>query len=575
MNNVMQYKQMIKQGFAIVDKNYIIQYVDDGLSDILKADREYLIQKNIKQITPAIGNLKFTDDSSAKYIQSPHHKEIYFQINKMPIPLEDTFLIFCFDYSRYKVLLEQLNDLNEQIYLYQSMLNDLQDGVFITNGDGETLFVNDAFLSLSNLTREDIIGKTVYYLIENKIVPNSCCAKVLETGSPTSTINNYYEGKSCLVSGHPIFDSNMELKMAFSIIRDVSELEQLKQRLEKEKNLSITYKTKIKQLENKNTSKPMINNSKSMANIYDKIPKIANLDTSILILGETGVGKDFLAKYIHDIGNRGEEGPFLKINCGAIPEPLLESELFGYEAGAFTGASKNGKPGLFELANNGTLYLDEIGDMPYNLQVKLLSALQDKKAYRLGGHELIPFNSRVIAATNADLEELVKQKKFRIDLYYRLNVIDIKIPPLRHREDDIIPLAMKFLNEFNHQYDQNKYFASETLELCLLYEWPGNIREMKNLIERLVIISDKDCIEPETFYNQIAHKSNLNYDLAFTNAPNFNIEDSYGLKAKVERYESYVIKNTLQKADTLKEAANILNIDISTLVRKKKKYGIQ
>lgn len=561
-------------GFAIINKNYVVQYLSDDFSRILQYSKESILNKNLALFLPHINNFSLKTDSEIKKTRTSLGQDIDIQIKNISSFMKDAYLVFCFDFSNYEVLLKQLNESNERIYLYQSMLNNLQDGVFITDDKGETLFVNDAFLSLSGLKRCDIVGKTVYYLMSHKIVPNSCCAKVLETKSPSSTLNHYYHGKSCLVSGSPVYDSNNQLKMVVSVIRDVSELEQLKQSVEAEKSLALSYRSKLKQLEENNQSQPLVTKSKSMSDIYDKAFKVANIDSSILILGETGVGKDFLAHYIHKISKRSEEGPFLKINCGAIPEQLLESELFGYEAGAFTGASRNGKAGLFELANNGTLFLDEIGDMPYSLQVKLLSAIQDKKMYRIGGNKVINFNCRIIAATNADLEELVNQKKFRIDLYYRLNVINVKIPPLRHRKEDIIPLAMKFLSQFNEQYEQSKYFASRTLELFLIYDWPGNIREMKNLVERLVIISDKNCIEPEVFYEQILDKSKVNHEDLFIRSLGNGNSGQLTLKQKLEGYEIHIIREAIEKFRTLKEAADYLSIDLSTLVRKKKKYNI-
>ncbi len=574
MNNTFTSVGAVPFGFAIINKDYKVQYLNDDFSRILQYSKESVLNKNLELFLPHIKSFNLKTDSEIKKMRTSLGQEIDVQIKCIPSLTKDVFLVFCYDFSNYEFLLKQFNESNEKIYLYQSMLNNLQDGIFVTDEKGKTLFVNDAFLSLANLKRSDILGKTVYYLMSHKIVPNSCCAKVLETKSPSSTLNHYYQGKSCVVSGNPVFDSNNQLKMVVSVIRDVSELEQLRQRLEAEKSLALSYKAKLKELEEKSHSQPLVTKSKAMSDIYEKAFKVANIDSSVLILGETGVGKDFLASYIHKISKRSEEGPFLKINCGAIPEHLLESELFGYEAGAFTGASRNGKAGLFELANNGTLFLDEIGDMPYSLQVKLLSAIQDKKMYRIGGNKVINFNCRIIAATNADLEDLVKQKKFRIDLYYRLNVINVTIPPLRYRKEDIIPLAMEFLNQFNEQHEQSKYFASRTLELFLIYDWPGNIREMKNLVERLVVISDKNCIEPEMFYEQILDKSKVDYESFFAKSLNNENIEQTTLKQRLESYEAHIIKETVDKFRTLKEASDYLDIDLSTLVRKKKKYNI-
>lgn len=574
MNTINSSKKTMPFGFALVNNDYIVQFLNDNFSKILQYSKESMMNKDLSLFIPHIKSYNLEQECKIIKLRTSLGQYVDVEIVNISNSINNNYIIFCYDFSKYEELPKQLNESNEKIYLYQSLLNSLQDGIFLTDDKGKTLFVNDAFLSLSNLKRSEVIGKTVYYLMSHKIVPNSCCAKVLETKSPCSTLNHYFHGKSCLVSGSPVLDSNNQLKMVVSVIRDVSELELLRQNLESEKSLALSYKAKLKQLEEINNSEPLVTKSKVMSEIYDKALKVANIDSSILILGETGVGKDFLAQYIHKISKRGEEGPFLKINCGAIPEQLLESELFGYEAGAFTGASRSGKAGLFELANNGTLFLDEIGDMPYNLQVKLLSALQDKKMYRIGGNKVINFNCRIIAATNADLAELVKQKKFRIDLYYRLNVINISIPPLKYRKEDIIPLAMEFLNQFNEEYGTIKYFASRTLELFLIYDWPGNIREMKNLVERLIVISDKNCIEPEVFYEQVLDKSKINYDSFFIRGSSIDNEGKPTLKQKLESYEAHIIKESIDKFRTLKEASDYLDIDISTLVRKKKKYNI-
>lgn len=572
MNNFFFTYKNMSFGLAIINQSYVVQYLNNDFSTILQYDKKSLLNKRLDIFLPKIKDFSLKTDSDIKRVRTILGQDIYVQIKNISDYLKDKFLVCCFDLSNYDVLIKQLNESNEKIYLYQSLLNSLQDGVFITDDKGKTLFVNESFLSLSGLERSDIIGKSVYYLTSQKIVPNSCCARVLENKSPCSTINNYYQGKSCLVSGNPVYDSNNKLKMVIATVRDVSELEKLKQKLEIEKTLSMNYKTQIKLLEEKNYE-PLVTKSKVMTDIYDKLFKIANIDSSILILGETGTGKDFLANYIHRISKR-SEGPFLKINCGAIPEQLLESELFGYESGAFTGASKSGKAGLFELANNGTLFLDEIGDMPYNLQVKLLSVLQDKKMYRIGGNKSINLSCRIIAATNLDLDKLVEQKKFRIDLFYRLNVINFKIPPLRHRKEDIIPLATNFLNQYNQQYGQKKYLSSKTLEFLLIYDWPGNIREMKNLIERLVVVSDNDLINPDMFYKHISDKSKTKFEDYFIRCISEDINKKSTLKQKLESYEAYIIKETIEKHRTLKEAASQLDINLSTLVRKKKKYNI-
>jgi PAS domain S-box-containing protein len=483
------------------------------------------------------------------------------------------YYMFIFsDLSLKEELFNHTKYLNEEIFLYTQMLNTLQDGIYITDEVGKTLYANDSFLNLSGLNRNELLGKTVYEMRSKGILPNSCCAEVIEKKMHVSTINNYYQGQKCLVSGSPIFGSDNTLKRTIAIVRDVSELDHLMNKLSEEKPFLLNHYDNFKKDSKINLVSNHINTlNVKMNTIYKKAKKVSNVDSTILILGETGVGKDLLTSYIHESSDRYKTGNLIKINCGAIPEHLLESELFGYEDGAFTGALKSGKKGLFEEANNGTLFLDEIGDMPYNLQVKLLSAINDKKFHKVGSTKEIEFNARIISATNVNLKKLVAKKKFRADLYYRLNVISFKIPPLKERHEDIIPLARNFLNYYNDKYKKTKYFSEELLKLFLIYDWPGNIREMKNIIQRFVLISESPCIDVALFEEQVL-------DIGEKHSFNFHktkIDMSKKtLKHQLEMHEISIIKRVLATSDTLKEASKKLDIDISTLVRKKQKYNI-
>lgn len=554
-------KYDLNLGFIITDDKFNILYCNEYFkTNIIKTD---ILNK---KITIFFQDLNVDMDKnlySVKYIDD----SVYYVIhNKLKLYNHDLYTFFFYEFTIGSELEKQIARLNSQQYLHNEMLNKLKDGIYITDELGTTIFVNDAFLNLSGLTREQIIGKTVYDLRKYDILPNSCCAKVIETMGPVSTINHYYKGQRCLVSGSPIFDENGNLSKTIAVIRDVSELDVLMKTITKDKNLFVKsdYNLQTKEV---NDPVEIINNIR-MKNIYKKAKKIANVDSTILVLGETGVGKDFIATYIHSISNR-KNGKFIKINCGAVPEHLLESEFFGYEEGAFTGAQKGGKKGLFEEANGGILYLDEIGDMPYTLQVKLLSAINDKMFYRIGGISPIEFNARIIAATNHDLQKLVEEKKFRADLYYRLNVVTLLIPPLRSRKEDIIPLTTQFLEYYNNKYGKNSYFTSNCLENFLIYEWPGNIRELKNIIERLVLMTDNAGIDTDLFREHLILTENN------TGLTDLFLSDRKTLKEKTEEYEKEIIESTLAVSKNMKEAALRLGIDISTLVRKKQRYSIR
>lgn len=553
-------KNDVDLGFVITDNKLNVLYCNDYFkNNITKTD---ILNK---KITMFFHDINVDKDKSLYSVKNKDNSGYYVIHNKFKLYNHDLYNFFFYDFTIGSELHKQIERLNSQQYLYNEMLNKLQDGIYITDEKGTTIYANDAFLNLSGLTRDQIIGNTVYDLRKNNILPNSCCARVIETLAPVSTINHYYKGQRCLVSGSPIFDEKGNLARTIAVIRDVTELDMLMKTIAKEQNLFIQSDYKVDTEVMEDDPEDILNNIK-MKNIYEKAKKISKVDSTVLILGETGVGKDFIAKYIHSISHR-SKGKFIKINCGAVPEHLLESEFFGYEEGAFTGALKGGKKGLFEEADGGTLYLDEIGDMPYTLQVKLLSAINDKMFYRIGGTHPIEFNARIIAATNHDLKQLVEEKKFRADLYYRLNVVTIVIPPLRNRKEDIIPLSAQFLEYYNNKYGKNCYFSSGCLQSFLIYDWPGNIRELKNIIERMILMADGAEIGTDLFREHLMLPGG-------TDSPDLFTTGTKTLKEKIEEYEKEIIESTLAVSKNMKEAALRLGIDISTLVRKKQKYDI-
>jgi len=285
-----------------------------------------------------------------------------------------------------------------------------------------------------------------------------------------------------------------------------------------------------------------------------------------LITGETGSGKEVISKLIHRTSKR-SEGPFVVVNCGAIPENLLESELFGYEKGAFTGANKEGKIGLIEVASEGTLLLDEVGELPLSSQVKILRVMQENQIMRVGGLKPIKANVRFLAATNKNLKEMIKNKTFREDLFYRLNVVPIHIPPLRERREDILPLARFFLQKYNSQYNLNKSFSQETLYSLETHSWPGNVRELDNFIERLIVCSKEDIIAPD-------NETMIDYfgNTLFGNR--IIVTDIIKLKEARNLLEEQLITRALGLFCSSRKAAHVLGVDHSTIVRKAKKYNI-
>ncbi|WP_051540147.1 sigma-54 interaction domain-containing protein [Clostridium ihumii] len=308
--------------------------------------------------------------------------------------------------------------------------------------------------------------------------------------------------------------------------------------------------------------------SNSMMDVLKNSSKISKTDITALILGETGVGKEGIAKYIHYNSKR-KDNAFITINCGAIPENLIESELFGYEPGAFTGANKGGKIGLFQLADGGTIFLDEVGELPLTTQVKLLRVLQEKQIEKVGGVESISVDIRIIAATNKDLKKLIDMKLFREDLYYRLSVFPIVIPPLRERKEDIKLLIDFFTNEINEKYNTKCNFSENALECLYNYEWPGNVRELKNIVERQIIMNESNIIYKRNLDQEIKNtKIEQDYMLSMNN---YSIK-GYSLKEIIDKIEIEIIEDALERYGNVRTAAKALQIDPSTLIRKKQKY---
>jgi len=469
----------------------------------------------------------------------------------------------------YKTPFFHKTDVDELVYLLTSIFDTSHDGLYVCDKNGFTLLYNEAFLNISGLSMDLMNTYSTIELHKMNVVPVSCAGIALETKRSHTTIIDYYKGRKALVTATPFFDQNKEILFVVSNVRDITELNHLQKELKKTRKLNISFKNELRhirsQLENK---QQLIYESKHMREIISLASRIAKNDSAILLLGESGVGKDVLAEFIHRESNR--KGKFVKINCGAIPEHLLESELFGYEKGAFTGANTR-KEGLFELANEGTLFLDEIGDLPYPLQVKLLNVLQDSKIRRLGGTETLDVNVRIIAATNCDLEQLVNKKKFRLDLYYRLNVLSITIPPLRERREDIPAFLFSYLDKMNNKYKKEKKIDNCVLEKLIEYEWPGNIRELKNIIERMFHMSEDDIISIDDL------------PLSIRQSPVAQIKNNViaeynktiPLKQAIAEFEKGYISHLLSQTNTMQECANLLGVNISTLVRKKRKLGIK
>jgi len=436
------------------------------------------------------------------------------------------------------------------------ILDAIKTAVFIDDENGDTLWINKACEELYKIDRNDILGRNIHELEESGIFSPSVARLVFERKDVVSIMHSNRYGKKLLTTGVPIQNDQNEILRVVSTSRDITELVGLKNTLE-------NMQHELKELkENKEEFGNLVFKSKKMLDVIQLAKRLSRIETTVLITGESGVGKGIISKYIHDYGTR-KDKPFVKINCGAIPDALLESELFGYEEGAFTGSKKSGKIGMFELADKGTIFLDEIGELPLHLQVKILQVLQDKEIQKIGGTTSIPVDVRIIAATNKNLEKMVEQRTFREDLYYRLNVVPIHIPPLREREDDILTLTQKLLIKYNEKFEEDKQFHSKTMGIMIRYPWPGNVRELENMIERLVITTEGHWINPENLPSYMAEHEQ-----------EFTLSDELTLSEALEKVEKQMIKKAIEKHKTTRRIARALNVSQPTIVRKMSKYKL-
>ncbi|MDR1251045.1 MAG: sigma 54-interacting transcriptional regulator, partial [Treponema sp.] len=450
------------------------------------------------------------------------------------------------------------------VKLYQ-ILESFFDGIYITDGSANTIFINRSYEAITGLNRASMLGKNMQELQDARMIDQSGSLLALKTRTSATLEQKFSTGKHALITSTPFFDEQGNIEMVITNVRDVTELYRLKKQLTKNEEVTRKQRMELEHLQKTFVvpGNEFITNDAVMLRNLFQANKVAKQDTIVLLLGETGVGKEVFANYVYRNSARANER-FIKINCGSIAVNLAESELFGYESGSFTGANSGGKPGLFEVANKGTIFLDEIGELSLDMQVKLLRVIQEKEILRVGSTKPRKIDVRIIAATNRDLDDMAAKKQFRSDLLYRINVFPIVVPPLRERPNDILPLSRFILEEFGKSRGFRKEFSSDA-ELALMnYHWPGNIRELRNVIERAVILSNDNEIFPD--------------DLAITKPALWHLHETASpmkpvvLKELLENIESIYIHKVYEKYRNIRRAASHLSMDPATYLRKLKKY---
>ncbi len=500
----------------------------DSLSKPVENIMEAVIHQDDTKIDEILKNFKSLNDSDDTVNSESSKKEL----------------------SRVKALNKELDAIFESSF----------DGIWLSDGDGKVLKMNRANEKIFGFSRDQLIGKYPADMLEEGVYSRSSVVRAIEKKETVTTTLTTRDGKTIIATSTPVFDEKNNISMVVNNIRDATHLFELKFELDQMKGLTELYKNQLRQVEVK--KKGFVFKSAQMERVVSLAIRLAEVDCPVLITGPSGVGKELVADIIHKNSDR-RDGPFIKVNCGAIPENLMESELFGYESGAFSGAARAGKPGYFALAHKGTLLLDEIGELPLHMQVKLLRAVQDRSIVRVGGTKPFKVDIRLLAATNRNLKDMITNNEFRADLYYRLNVAAISIPALNERREDILPLVEHFLSIFNHKYKKNIQITDEVIDYWRHLNWKGNVRQLENTVERVVVTAQDQLVTTHDLKINRPEKPSKE-----------NEQEVISLSEAVAQTEQKLIRRVFQRYNTTREMARKLDIHQSTLIRKAAKYGI-
>ena len=560
-------------GILVIDEQGSIMIYNVAAERILDRKRSDMIGRNISHLDPNMNlmNVVHTkeEEINIKNIINGHT----IIANRAPFIYEGeckgAISVFL-DISDLEKASHELDVTKRYSKFLSEIIESSYDGLYICNEKGIVTRVNNAWEKISGFRREEIIGRYVKDLLSTGLYDNSAALETLKSQKISTTMveitSGPKKGQKIIATGTPLFGDDGILTHVVVNVRDITDIVNMKQQLEKTKELNIHYANELERTRLLNSDKDdFVAVSPLMQNLLESAISVARVDSSILITGESGVGKGALVHKIHEFSDRSDKA-LITVNCGAIPENLIESELFGYEQGAFTGAKKEGKIGLFELASDGILFLDEIGDLPLNLQVKILNAIQSKEIMRIGGVKPIKIDSRIIYATNKNLQKMIEDGEFREDLFYRINVINLYVPPLRDRKEDIPKLIYSIINKLNKKYNINKSLTIEAEERLIQYNWPGNIRQLQNTIERLMILTKEDVID---LYHLPA---NIKGENDVTDA--VRVTQILPLKEATEQTEKKILQLAVNKYKSTRKIAKILDVNQSTIVRKLKSYNI-
>jgi PAS domain S-box-containing protein len=561
-------------GVIATDASGQIVLINPQASNILKLDKKRIVGSHIRAVLPMSGRLVTKCLASGESQLGRHivGKKVSLVVSVTPI-LEDQRILGAMatfqkmqDFEDSARQLESYRRLNVQL---EAIFKSSSDGIWLCDGSGKIIKINGASEKINDIKAKDVVGKNVREIVQEGLMDRSATLEVLETQRQVSLLQYLKKtDKYLLVTGTPVFDENGRISLVVVNERDMTQLNIIKEKLAQTRMETERFKDELVELSLLELKEQqIIAKSEEMRQVLRVAVKLAKMEASnILILGETGTGKGLLAKFIHQYSSR-QKKPFIQINCAALPETLLEAELFGYEKGAFTGAREHGKIGLFELAHEGTLFLDEIGDLPFSVQAKLLKYLDDHEIMRLGSIKPKQVDCTIIAATNRNLEARSRQRKFRQDLFFRLNSFVMHIPPLRARPDDIFELVNHLLDKYNRQYAQRRSISPSAMEQIKSYAFPGNVRELKNMIKIAVMMSEMDSLDDYILRNlKTSVLEQSDYSQKFGS--------QMSLPEETSAFEKKLLQNAMTNFKTTREMAGFLGINQSTVVRKMKKHDL-
>ena len=565
------------QGILATDRDGVVSFANKRARELLSTHTDEIVGRPLPSDFSDLCSLvtKTARTGTAVYGKQIHTNGLDLMVTLEPVAEKGTrggvlcTFVALKDFEKAAMNLESYQELGNK---FRTVFDYSSDGLWICNRNGEVVEVNRATRSIVGRNKKDLIGRKVRDLVVTEgYYDNYVTDEVIRTKRKVSQLQEVKTTKrKVLCTGIPVLDKNGEVAMVVINERDITMLYAMRERLEEIQREKETFKEKINELSLEVLKNwDLVAESEEMKKIVRTALKLAHMDASnIMILGESGTGKGLLAKFIHKNSKRADK-PFIQINCASLPENILEAELFGYEKGAFTGAKMEGKPGLIELSNQGTLFLDEIGEMSSGIQAKLLKYLDDHEVRRLGSVRTRKIDCKILAATNQDLETLLDRKKFRKDLYYRLNAITLTMPPLRERPEDIFHLVQDSLFHYNKKYKMKKTINPLTLTILQSYDFPGNVRELKNLVKKGFFMSEGDAID-RVLIDSVGDKTLYSLDM-----PQSGREDVNGLTDLVAAFEKGLLKIAARKCNSTREIARYFNISQPSVVRKLRKYHLK